>query len=66
MDLHVQHEDRFIVTSPDLPGARATSDDLEHAVERLHALQTLANRPSPFATVQKRLAERHARTTTSW
>lgn len=66
MDLRIDvREDRFVVTSPDVPGARATHDRLGPAVDRLHALARLSDRSSPFATVQKRLAERHALTTTS-
>ena len=66
MDLHVVHHERFQVTSPSLPGARAAADDLDGAIQRLHELHELACRPSPFATVRKRLEERHASTATSW
>lgn len=66
MDLHIVHNERFRVTSPDLPGAQATADELDVAIQRLHTLHDLAHRPSPFATVRKRLEERHAETTASW
>ena len=59
MDLRIDvQDDRFVVRSHALPGARATATDLDDAIHRLRALHHLAHRPSPFATVRKRLGER--------
>jgi predicted RNase H-like HicB family nuclease len=66
VSIHIEVQARpgcVVATSPDMPGCQGIGHDREAAVARLErVIAAYIERPppSPFASVQKRLAERSA------